>query len=440
MFRLAGALNAQGPREKNESFMSTSKSNLSTSRIFGLCALATTMGLTASANAQVRDTQERHEGSQMQASHYSPYTRTPGGDVRWTYRQIPVCWEHWIHGRGYERDLVREALARTWEDYADIEFVGWQECYPGEEGIRIAVTFDEKPHVKALGRNIDGVVGGMVLNFDDDAGLELCRGTYEECISAAAVHQFGQALGFSHQEPRGYGPRRDCLDDVPARDAGRYGGGYFIDPYERDSIMNYCSRNWNNFSLRSEADRIAAQQLYPTYPLDIQVQNRRRGQVALKNGHQRLGHWYADRGGAMDSDWDRGYDEIVMSFDPTTIGDVAELTLVVNDDGQSPLPPYNDPDWIFLGFWDVDRGGARDTSGNWGHWNMGMFIKLRQHDWEHSLDEVKLTASNRRRPAYDRNYVLDGFWDVSRRGSEGTDGRRGKFMMGLHTSWTYGPY
>lgn len=417
--------------------MFTSKSTSRFSRVSAICALASTLSVAASAQAQDSSLDRSEE---VQAASYTSNYATPGASVRWNYRKIPVCWENWIRGRGYERDLVRQALAKTWESYANIEFVGWNECSSYDEGIRIQVSFDQQPHVKALGRRINGVRNGMVLNFDDDAGLRTCRGTYEECISAAAVHQFGQALGFSHEEPSGWGPRYECLDDVPYRDAGRYGGGYFIPSYQRDSVMNYCSRNWNNFRLVSETDRIAAQTLYPTYPVDIQVQPRRGGRVELKPGHERLGHWHADRGGAVDSDWDFGPSLTVMSFDPTTVGDVADLSLVVNNNGQTPVPPGYDPDWIFVGYWDVDRGGGYDSAGDWGRWNMGLFIKLRQYDWEHSLEGIKLVASNRSRPARSRDFALSGYWDVARRGSEGTDGSRGKWMMSMLTRWNYGPY
>lgn len=411
--------------------MFTSTSTTRIARIPALCALVSTLSAAFSAQAQEA---ELNQSQEPQAASYTSSYGTPGASVRWNYRKIPVCWEERLRGHRYEADLVREAVAKTWERYANIEFVGWEECYGNSEGIRISFGFGQAPHVKALGRRLDGMRDGMVLSFDDQAGVGTCRGTFEQCLSASAVHQFGQALGFSHEGPSGYGPRRECLDDVPRADAGRYGGGYFISPYERDSVMNYCSYNWNNFSLYSETDRIAAQTLYPTYPVDIQVEGRR-GRVELKPGHERLGYWHADRGGAVDSDWDFGDSLTVMSFDPTTLGDVSELELVVNNNGQTPMPPGNDPDWIFVGYWDVDRGGGRDSRGNWGRWNMGLFIKLRDHAWQNSLNEIKLVASNRSRPGRDRYFRLDGYWDVARRGSRGSDGSRGKWMMSLMTNW-----
>lgn len=101
------------------------------------------------------------------------------------------------------------------------------------------------------------------------------------------------------------------MDDVPAADAGRYGGGYFIEPHERESVMNDCSRNSN----------------------------------------------------------------------------------------------------------------------------LGLFIKHRQYASDSSLEEINLVASNRSRPASQRNMYLEGYWDVARAGSEGTFGSRGKYMMGLFTRW-----
>ena len=84
----------------------------------------------------------------------------------WNTRNIPVCWENPAEtpvdqqGRAWTRQAVQE----TWEHYSPLRFVGWQGCTAQSRGIRIRIA-DEGPRVHQMGKHLDGMRDGMVLNF-----------------------------------------------------------------------------------------------------------------------------------------------------------------------------------------------------------------------------------------------------------------------------------
>src|SRR5690349_13638872 len=80
----------------------------------------------------------------------------------WTSNEIPVCFEN--PGRATEKMIVREAVRQTWEAEANITFTGWGQCNAStNSGIRIR-TADEWPLTVSLGKSLNNVVNGMVLN------------------------------------------------------------------------------------------------------------------------------------------------------------------------------------------------------------------------------------------------------------------------------------
>lgn len=160
-------------------------------------------------------------------------------------KTIPVCWEGNYPER--ERDLVREAVKRAWEDNSQLQFTGWQQCVPNNKGIRIVVEDvapDQGPHTKGLGNAIDGEKNGMSLNFTFQNWGSACSRTRDMCIKAIAIHEFGHALGFAHEQNRDDTPDWCKLDPLRGPQ-GESGTNQDVTPWDPKSVMNYC---WNMYT------------------------------------------------------------------------------------------------------------------------------------------------------------------------------------------------
>lgn len=173
----------------------------------------------------------------------------------WKTNSIAVCWESPSSTQATEREWVRSAATRTWAAVSRVDFTHWGSCPSFFSGIRIRVS-DERPHVKAVGSDLNGMVGGMVLNFTFNNWGTSCRTDRQGCIEKIAVHEFGHALGFVHEQNRS-----DTPDWCAAEDDGSR-GDVFYGVWDRDSVMNYCSTAWNNNGNLTDTDRWGVQWSY----------------------------------------------------------------------------------------------------------------------------------------------------------------------------------
>jgi hypothetical protein len=184
----------------------------------------------------------------------------------WANASIPVCWE--TTGNDTEKGWVRNTIETTWEQETAINFSGWGTCNAGtNSGIRIQ-TADVWPATSKLGNGLNNLANGMQLNFwfnftqttngvttQPFAGC-IAAASREQCIRAIAAHEFGHAMGFSHEQNRGDTPST-CTK--PAQGGN---GNVTYGSWDLSSIMNYCNPQWNNNGLLSATDIAGASKYY----------------------------------------------------------------------------------------------------------------------------------------------------------------------------------
>lgn len=176
---------------------------------------------------------------------------------RWTSATIPVCWENPTPADTQYRKLVQEAVKETWAVYAPIVVKDeWTQCASAAKGIRIKIG-DSQAQVEALGKYLDGRPNGMTLNFQFKKWGTNCQAQPEACIPAIAVHEFGHALGFSHEDNRTDTPE-ECKRDMHQG----VDGDYYVTQYDRESVMNYCTKPYLGNGKLSKLDIEAVSKVY----------------------------------------------------------------------------------------------------------------------------------------------------------------------------------
>jgi len=100
----------------------------------------------------------------------------------------------------------------------------------------------------------------MWLNFSFTTWSPSCRATRENCIRSIAVHEFGHALGFAHEQNRA-DTLADC-NEAGARDQLPGFRGVPIGTWDRRSVMNYCNPIWNGAGRLSDGDVAGVRAVY----------------------------------------------------------------------------------------------------------------------------------------------------------------------------------
>ena len=150
---------------------------------------------------------------------------------------MAVCWENGSAATATEQGWVRDRVMQTWDAASAVSFTGWGNCNTGTtSGIRILIQ-DAGPRTLGLGRNLNNVTNGMLLNFTFSNWGSSCATQQRDAQEAAlsnAIHEFGHALGIAHEQNRP--TRTDPCTDAPQG----INGDVIIGPFDNSSIMNYC--------------------------------------------------------------------------------------------------------------------------------------------------------------------------------------------------------
>ena len=216
------------------------------------------------------------------------------------------------------REWVRLALKNSWERYARVIFVGWEQCTdeanaadppytlgprrPGtlDENLKIEIAYSGSSHNWGHGSWGDYKKSGVTLN------LHCSYPSLKSCIEYLTIHEFGHTLGFYHEEersdwptnipncPRQTHPPSDPWWPIPTE--MRFGAP---DP---TSVMAYCS-DWP--TKLSPKDITGVQHLYtrrnPGTLLSVPASLCLSGHANGQNGSGTFG-WECDEA-YQDQDW-----------------------------------------------------------------------------------------------------------------------------------------
>jgi len=181
---------------------------------------------------------------------------------------IPVCWE--TAGFATEKGWSRTVIEARFENqpFFHVDFTGFGQCTPTSQGVRIRILDEAAaPHVVVLGNSLNARVNGMVLNFtflnwNNSSSGNYCHDTEagrKDCIERIAMHEFGHALGMSHENNRLDKP--STCDDAPQGPDGTV----FVGNFDYFSLMSYCPNDqahWNGGGNLSETDKAGLSRMY----------------------------------------------------------------------------------------------------------------------------------------------------------------------------------
>lgn len=156
----------------------------------------------------------------------------------------------------------------------------------------------------------------------------------------------------------------------------------------------------------------------------------------ISSGTKEIGFWDVDNGGSYGT-YTSSHGHYMMALiarmrNNNFPDNIDDIQLIASDSGEKPDPSAK-PGYYLAGWWDVDQGGSKGTDGSTGNYNMSMYVKTSPVGEVGRLKDLLLSAGNDSQPpiVY-APYSLIGYWDVDKGGARGTGGSTGTYMVGLY--------
>ncbi|QRN98971.1 hypothetical protein JRI60_08065 [Archangium violaceum] len=187
---------------------------------------------------------------------------------------IPVCWTT-ANSNSY-KTWVRQTVEEQWDNNSSVRFTGWDACNANTPVNAIRIKEEDSNARSYVGVTSENP--SMYLNFTFANWSQSCNDAVDDawapgddreyCIRVIALHEFGHALGFYHEQdspentPNTPGYCNNTINQQP--------DGQVITQYDPDSSMSYCAQ-WNRKTL-STLDVQGLRKIYGVAPVEFRSQ------------------------------------------------------------------------------------------------------------------------------------------------------------------------